>query len=1560
MDDDCEGAGCVIGYGNQTLGESLNLTGTPFKLRYSSERKTGRGAARSLTLSLSGATIPASVKRIELTVAVAGRTFTQSFAAQTNQSTTFTWDGLDAYGRAVQGKQMAALNIGYVYDGSYQKSERFGYNGNGIPITGDQTRREITLSQKYQREIGAFDDRALGLGGWALDVHHFYDPTDRILYEGNGARRSVQSINALITTVAGNGALGYNGDNIPATNAAMSFPQGVAVSPQGELYIGDTGNNRVRKVGLNGVITTFAGNGADCSPFTGPCGDGGQAVNAQLSSPVCVTFGPDGSLYIVDPEAQRIRKVAPNGIITTVAGNGQQCFNGADPCGDGGPATQAQLNNPQYVAVAPDGTLYISDTTSGRVRRVGTDGIISTLAGVGINPARPTQPTGGCIDNVPATQACLIAPFGIAALPNGSVVFTDVVTHRIYRVGADGILHLIAGTGVCGTSGDGGPAKLAQLCSPEGLVAGPDNSLIFCDWTSGRVRQIDQNGIINTIAGTGVLGFSGDGGGARAAQLRQSIGVTTGPDGSVYVADANNHRIRKVFPPLPGFTGSDIAVPAQDGSELFKFNSVGRHLQTVNTLTGAVKYTFGYDGAGRLITVTDGDNNVTTIQRNGSGAPTGILSPYNQLTTFTLDANGFFATVTNPNNEQYQFTYTSGGLLTLKRDPRNSQTAFTYDAQGRLTRDDDAATGFQTLARTALGEDFTVTHNTTLNHTTTFQTQRLANGDRRTTTTLPSGLQSIRLEHPDGTSTLTTPDGVVKNRALKPDPRWGMQAPVAGTTSTLTPGGRNYATSFSRAVSLSNPSNPLSLLTQNDTLSINGRNYTSNYTAATRTFVETTPAGRQSTLVVDTQERPTQRQFANLEPVSYGYDARGRLSTATFSSAANARTFGYSYNASGFLASVTDPLNRVTGFSYDNAGRVTQQTLPDARVIGFGYDANGNLTAQTPPGRPAHSFTYNAVNLLTSYTPPAVPGTGPTQYAYNLDKQITTITRPDALTLNYAYDAAGRRQTLTVPNGAYSYGYHATTGKLSSIGAPGGGTLSYAYDGSLLTGVTWAGAVAGSLSNVYDNNFRITSQSVNGANTVTFTRDNDGLLTGAGSLTITRNAQNGLVTGAGLSNVTDTRGYNTFGELTGYNAAFNATPLYATTYTRDKLGRVTQKVETIGGAPGTYDYTYDTAGRLSTVKLNTVTIATYTYDSNGNRASLTTASGTLNGTYDAQDRMTAYGGATYAYTANGELQSKTVGAQTTSYGYDVLGNLRNVTLPGGTQLEYLIDGQNRRIGKRVNGTLMQGWLYQSQLQPVAELDGGNNIVSRFVYGTRGSTPDYMVKGGVTYRLLTDHLGSVRLVVNTATGAVAQRLDYDEFGVVTMDTAPGFQPFGFAGGLYDSQTKLVRFGARDYDAETGRWTAKDPALFAGGQVNLYVYAQNNPLNMTDPNGQYVVTDTLERNQEVLFDVFNPREGLRQRRVKITTVYLDSEYDECDNLIRQTKRTVEELVDQFYDPRTGKVDHTVPQGDPKVKTEDIPVPPPQQPPQNPDENSPPSNAPQQPQPNPNSPPEGDSGF
>jgi RHS repeat-associated protein len=279
-----------------------------------------------------------------------------------------------------------------------------------------------------------------------------------------------------------------------------------------------------------------------------------------------------------------------------------------------------------------------------------------------------------------------------------------------------------------------------------------------------------------------------------------------------------------------------------------------------------------------------------------------------------------------------------------------------------------------------------------------------------------------------------------------------------------------------------------------------------------------------------------------------------------------------------------------------------------------------------------------------------------------------------------------------------------------------------------------------------------------------------------------------------------------------------------------------------GGAPGTL-------------------LEEYAYDGNGNRQkALSTYPGAVpldtefptsircpgpsgDTAANTEDQLCEYGGFTYVYNARGQLESKTDGAATTTYTCDGLGRLEQVTDRDGADqvvmdIHYVHDALGRRIGRVRDGNLEKGWLYADALNPIAELDSAGNVRATFLYGTRAHVPDAMVMAdGTVYRFITDHLGSVRLVVDAETGEVVQRMDYDAFGRVLQDTTPGFQPFGFAGGLYDDDTGLVRFGARDYDAYSGRWTAKDASLFQAGDANLYAYSYLDPVNFIDVDGNH---------------------------------------------------------------------------------------------------------------------------
>ena len=324
--------------------------------------------------------------------------------------------------------------------------------------------------------------------------------------------------------------------------------------------------------------------------------------------------------------------------------------------------------------------------------------------------------------------------------------------------------------------------------------------------------------------------------------------------------------------------------------------------------------------------------------------------------------------------------------------------------------------------------------------------------------------------------------------------------------------------------------------------------------------------------------------------------------------------------------------------------------------------------------------------------------------------------------------------------------------------------------------------------------------------------------------------------------VTEDYGYNSFGEVNSYTANTSTdggttnTAQLSLSYVRDKLGRITEKTEIIGGVTTKLKYEYDLAGRLDIITDVTVTgspivMKDYLYDANGNRTSEDNGTTTI-GFHDDQDRLTDYNGVQYSYTFNGELMTRDDNGSLTRYTYDVLGNLTKVEMPNGDIIEYIIDSRNRRVGKKLNGTLIKGWLYKDQLNPIAEYDGSGNLTARFIYASRINVPDYMIKNGVTYRIASDHLGSPRLVIDISTGNIVQQINYDEWGNITLDTNPGFQPFSFAGGLYDQQTQIIRFGFRDYDPIIGRWTSKDPIRFNGGDTSLFSYSKNDPINLFD--------------------------------------------------------------------------------------------------------------------------------
>ncbi len=335
----------------------------------------------------------------------------------------------------------------------------------------------------------------------------------------------VININAQnIITIAGNGTFGYSGDGGQATIAELGKPGGITFDATGNLYFADSENDCIRKINNSGIITTIVGNGTN-----GFTGDGGQATNAQLSNPYGVVIDASGNLYIADGYNNRIRKVNTLGIITTIAGNGTTGYSG-----DGGQATAAELYIPSGITIDILGNLYIATNSS--VRKVNTLGIITTFAGNG---------TGGYSGDGGQATAAQLYPSRVTIDITGNLYISDG-NNRIRKVNTSGIITTIAGNGIGGYTGDGGQATNAELNQPFGIATDSYGNLYFSDDGNSRIRMINTSGVISTVAGNGVYGFSGDGAAATLAELANPYCIATDVSGNLYIADQDNERIRKI------------------------------------------------------------------------------------------------------------------------------------------------------------------------------------------------------------------------------------------------------------------------------------------------------------------------------------------------------------------------------------------------------------------------------------------------------------------------------------------------------------------------------------------------------------------------------------------------------------------------------------------------------------------------------------------------------------------------------------------------------------------------------------------------------------------------------------------------------------------------------------------------------------------------------------------------------------------------------------------------------------------------------------------------------
>jgi len=483
---------------------------------------------------------------------------------------------------------------------------------------------------------------------------------------GNNCIRKITP-DGIISTVAGNGTAGFSGDGALATSARLSNPGGVTVDGAGNVFIADSENYRVRKVNPAGIISTFAGNG-----LPGVSGDGGPAAFARIQYSSSVAVDAAGNLFIADPGGSRVRKVTPDGIISTFAGTGTPGFSG-----DGGPAASAQLAYPRGIAVDMAGNLFIADSNTNRIRKVNSAGVISTVAG---------SSAGFNGDGGPAISALLFRPSGIAIDAEGNIFIADSSNNRVRRISSAGVINTLAGNGTLTFSGDGGPATSAQLSSPGGVAVDGGGNVFIADSSNHRIRKVTRNGVISTFAGNGLPGFSGDGGPAAFAQLNYPTSVAADAFGNVFIADLSNQRIRKVSPDgvittIANITTGDFCPLGSDDYGAYGISvSPGLAVDAAGNL-------FVSDSMNNRVRKVTPDGVISTLAGNGSYGFSGDGGPAVSARLFcpsgvAADPAGNLFITDSANHVIRKVT--PGGIISTVDAPLSFSAGVSVDAVGNL------------------------------------------------------------------------------------------------------------------------------------------------------------------------------------------------------------------------------------------------------------------------------------------------------------------------------------------------------------------------------------------------------------------------------------------------------------------------------------------------------------------------------------------------------------------------------------------------------------------------------------------------------------------------------------------------------------------------------------------------------------------------------------------------------------------------------------------------------------------------------------------------------------
>ncbi|XP_044517641.1 teneurin-2 isoform X4 [Gracilinanus agilis] len=1414
----------------QVLHEEIEIPGSTVRLCYLSSRTAGYKSLLKITMTQSA--VPLNLIKVHLMVAVEGHLFQKSFQASPNLAYTFIWDKTDAYGQRVYGLSDAVVSVGFEYE----------------------TCPSLILWEKRTALLQGFELDPSNLGGWSLDKHHMLNVKSGILHKGTGENQFLTQQPAIITSIMGNGrrrSISCPSCNGLAEGNKLLAPVALAVGIDGSLFVGDF--NYIRRIFPSRNVTSILElRNKEFKHSNNPAHKYYLAVD-----PV------SGSLYVSDTNSRRIYRVKSltgakdlAGNSEVVAGTGEQClpFDEAR-CGDGGKAVDATLMSPRGIAVDKNGLMYFVDATM--IRKVDQNGIISTL--LGSNDLTAVRPLS-CDSSMDVAQVRLEWPTDLAVNPMDNSLYV-LENNVILRITENHQVSIIAGRPMhCQVPGiDYSLSKLAIHSALESAsaIAISHTGILYITETDekkiNRLRQVTTNGEICLLAGAAsdcdckndvnCNCYSGDEAYATDAILNSPSSLAVAPDGTIYIADLGNIRIRAVSknkPVLNAFNQYEAASPGEQ--ELYVFNADGIHQYTLSLVTGEYLFNFTYNADNDVTELVDNNGNSLKIRRDNNGLPRHLLMPDNQIITLTVGSNGGLKVVSTQNLELGLMTYDgSTGLLATKSDETGWTTFYDYDHEGRLTNV-TRPTGVVTSLHREMEKSITID---------------IENSNRDDDVTVITNLSSVEASYTvvqdqvrnsyqlcnNGTLRVMYANGMAVSFHSEPHVLAGTITPTIGRCNISLPM-ENGLNSIEWRLRKEQIKGKVTVFGRK--LRVHGRNLLSiDYDRNIRTE-KIYDDHRKFTLriIYDQVGRPfLWLPSSGLAAVNVSYFFNGRLAGLQ-RGAMSERT---DIDKQGRIISRMFSDGKVWSYSYLDKSMVL--LMQSQRQYIFEYDASDRLHAVTMPSVARHSMsTHTSIGYIRNiYNPPE--SNASVIFDYSDDGRILkTSFLGTGRQVFYKYGKLSKLSEIVYDSTAVTFGYDETTGVLKMVNLQSGGfscTIRYRKIGPLVDKQIYRFSEEGMVNarfdyTYHDNSFRIASIKPVISETplpVDLYRYDEisGKVEHFGKFGVIYYDINQIITTAVM---TLSKHFDTHGRIKEVQYEMFRSLMYWMTVQYDSMGRVTKRELKLGPYANTtkYTYDYDGDGQLQSVAVNDRPTWRYSYDLNGNLHLLNPGNSVriIPLRFDLRDRITRLGDIQYKIDDDGFLSQR----GSDIFEYNSKGLLtRAYNKASGWSVQYRYDGVGRRASCKTNLGHHLQYFYSDLHNPTRMThvyNHSNSEITSLYYDLQGHLFAMESSSGEEYYVASDNTGTP-LAVFSINGLMIKQLQYTAYGEIYYDSNPDFQlVIGFHGGLYDPLTKLVHFTQRDYDVLAGRWTSPDYTMWRNigkepAPFNLYMFKSNNPLS-----------------------------------------------------------------------------------------------------------------------------------